>query len=105
MIQVPEPFAATISAWHGAAGQAWLASLPTTIERLCAEWSLMPDGEVLHGAQGIVVPVRGTDEPSILKVAWHSVATKDEERALRAWDGRGAVRTASIGASIRRDAD
>lgn len=92
MIQVPEAFAETIGSWHGAAGQTWLATLPTTIERLCAEWRLTPDGAVLHGAQGIVVPVSGTDEPSILKVAWQSVATKDEERALRAWGGRGAVR-------------
>ena len=92
MIHVPGAFAETIGSWHGAAGQTWLAALPTTVERLCAEWGVTPDGVVLHGAQGIVIPVSGTQEPSILKVAWQSVATKDEERALRAWNGRGAVR-------------
>lgn len=92
MLHVPHAFATTISSWHGEAGQAWLARLPATFERLCAQWDLTPDGEAMHGAQGIVVPVRGADVPSILKIAWQSVATKDEERALRAWDGRGAVR-------------
>jgi streptomycin 6-kinase len=97
MLHIPEAFAATISAWHGEEGQAWLARLPGTAERLCAEWGLTPDGAVMHGAQGIVIPVSSADGQCVLKIAWQSVATKDEERALRAWNGRGAVRLLQSG--------
>jgi streptomycin 6-kinase len=92
VLVVPEAFAKTISDWQGEPGREWLEGLPALFERLCGEWGLTPEGPVMHGAQGIVVPVSGKDEPCVLKIGWLSVATKDEERALRAWNGRGAVR-------------
>ena len=92
MLVVPEALAETIIAREGAAGQTWIKELPALFERLCMEWGLTPEGGAMHGAQSVVVPVSGAGEPSVLKLAWLSIATKDEERALRAWNGQGAVR-------------
>jgi streptomycin 6-kinase len=90
MIAIPEEFAARTVAREGAAGREWIAALPGRVAALCAGWGLAVDGPTMHGGLSLVVPVRRGDELCVLKIAWVDVET--EAIALRAWDGRGAVR-------------
>jgi streptomycin 6-kinase len=92
MIVVPEAFAAATVAREGAAGQRWIDALPDRVRALCAQWNLVPDGLSMHGYLGLVVPVRRESELCVLKVSWMNTAIPEEIAALRAWEGRGAVR-------------
>jgi streptomycin 6-kinase len=82
--------AATI-AREGAAGRAWIESLPDRIESLTRRWDLSHDGPYLHGYVGIVVPVVRRDRKCMLKISWQDADTEHESDALRAWAGNGAV--------------
>lgn len=74
-------------------GAAWLRALPGLVESLLHDWRLSIDGTSRHGECALVVPVRRrTGEPAALKVTWPHAEARDEHLALRAWDGRGAVR-------------
>lgn len=92
MLAVPEQFAADTITREGEAGRRWIAALPGLIRDLCRRWELVIDGAAMHGALGLVVPVRRGAEPAALKVSWRDEATVEEAAALAAWDGRGAVR-------------
>jgi len=92
MIVVPSDFAAGIGVAGGDAGRTWLDRLPGLVESLCERWSLTVDGEPLHGALGLVVPVTRDGEGYVLKVSWIDESTAHESLALAAWDGQGAVR-------------
>lgn len=52
----------------------------------------MADGTSRWGACAVVVPVTGPQGPAMLKVTWPHAEARAEHLALRAWDGRGAVR-------------
>lgn len=92
MIVVPARFAAWRSQLGGAAGRRWISELPGLVEQLCAEWSLtVEDPAPRHGGLGLVVMVRRAGVPLALKVSWQETSTHDQEVALAAWDGRGAV--------------
>jgi streptomycin 6-kinase len=75
---------------------AWLATLPATVARLAAAWSLTVGTPFQPGGQTAwVAPGRdaaGAD--LVLKVAWPHPEALDEAAGLRAWAGRGAVRVA-----------
>jgi streptomycin 6-kinase len=92
MIVVPEAFVASTIAREGDAGRAWLAELPGRVEALREHWRLVVDGAPMHGYLGLIVPVRRGDEACVLKISWPDDSTREEVAALRAWDGRGAVR-------------
>jgi streptomycin 6-kinase len=73
-------------------GRAWIAALPQLLDRLCRRWRLqIEDGVGGRGYHGVVVPVRRGAERCVLKLTWPAERTVDEERALAAWRGRGAV--------------
>lgn len=92
-IVVPAAFAAHRITRGGEDGRRWVEELPGLIGRLCVEWGLeVEEAEPLYGDLGLVVPVRRDREAYMLKVSWLDRTTVDEVRALRAWDGRGAVR-------------
>lgn len=76
---------------EGDAGARWLAALPDTIARLCAQWRLRIDGDTRHGDNGVAVPVRRDGAPLVLKINWPDHALEEQVLALRFWDGRGAV--------------
>lgn len=80
------------SAEHPRSGDAWLAALPALIDEHCARWDLTPDGEPWHGENALVVPVHRGVEPLALKLTWPHREAQVEHLALRAWNGRGAVR-------------
>lgn len=93
VIIVPRAFAEWTIASEGDAGRAWIERLPGIVAAHLARWMLTPDGPVLHGYMGIVLPVvRASGERAALKVAWLDGGGYWEPVALAAWDGRGAVR-------------
>ena len=77
---------------------AWVDRLPGTVDDLCQEWTVRPDGLAMHGFCALVVPVApedraaGDDGEAVLKVSFPDDDTAHEHLALRAWAGRGAVR-------------
>ena len=74
-------------------GRRWAAALPGLVADLCRLWNLELEGATSsHGYHASVFPVRRGPLPCALKLAWPEGAAADEAVALRAWDGRGAVR-------------
>src|SRR5579859_4182169 len=89
VVIIPSEFARITIAREGEAGRAWLARLPDIAASYLERWSLTPDGDVLHGHVGIVLPVRRADgEPAMLKVSWQEGDVNREARTLAAWNGR-----------------
>ncbi|MBO0684824.1 MAG: hypothetical protein J2P45_16855, partial [Candidatus Dormibacteraeota bacterium] len=73
--------------------QGWLMSLPETIRRLQAEWSI-DVGEPFQpgGLTAWVAPASRAGEDLVLKVLWRHPEAEHEAEALRMWNGSGAVR-------------
>ncbi|MFF2083407.1 aminoglycoside phosphotransferase family protein [Nocardia sp. NPDC058176] len=93
MIAIPEPFARETVQREGTPGRTWIAALPRLLDELLQRWSCMPEGPVLHGNIGVVVPVRGPDlPPAVIKVSFPHPGNVFEPHAFAAWNGRGAVR-------------
>ncbi|MEU2283857.1 aminoglycoside phosphotransferase family protein [Streptomyces sp. NPDC013178] len=92
MIQVPEAFARGTIEREGEPGADWIGRLPRLVDDLLARWGCRPDGEVLHGGVGIVVPVlQHGVTPAVLKVSFPHPGNVHEPDAFAAWRGRGAV--------------
>lgn len=78
---------------EGEQARQWVETLPTTVEGLVEEWGLRQDGSPMYGMCAVVLPVRTpSGEQGALKVGFVDSETRAEPLALRAWDGRGAVR-------------
>ncbi|MET7333197.1 aminoglycoside phosphotransferase family protein [Nonomuraea sp. NPDC005650] len=93
MIGIPEAFARSTVEREGDPGAAWLAELPGIVDELLERWGCVPDGEVMHGGVGMVVPVRRRAEgDAVLKVSFPHPGNVHEPDAFAAWGGRGAVR-------------
>ncbi|TXS39833.1 aminoglycoside phosphotransferase family protein [Streptomyces sp. OR43] len=92
MIAVPEAFARGTIEREGAKGSAWIAELPLVVDELMGRWECVPDGYVMHGGVGVVVPVRrhGAAD-AVLKVSFPHPGNVHEPDAFAAWGGRGAV--------------
>lgn len=92
MIVVPEAFVRYTVEREGAAGAAWIAELPGVVDELLERWGCVPDGAVMHGGVGVVVPVRRRAEgPAVLKVSYPHPGNVHEPDGFAAWGGRGAV--------------
>ncbi|MEU8758685.1 aminoglycoside phosphotransferase family protein [Streptomyces sp. NPDC048659] len=93
MIVVPREFARATVAREGGAGAAWIARLPAVVDASLERWDCVPDGAVLHGGVGVIVPVRRrSGEPAVLKVSFPHPGNTHEPDAFTVWAGRGAVR-------------
>jgi streptomycin 6-kinase len=93
-VRVPDDLAATVSAWAGDAGTAWLATLPSLVAALAEQWSLTV-GEPYRpsGYTALAVRVRQADgTPCVLKVRCPEPDLAPEAAGLRAFGGRAAVR-------------
>lgn len=89
---VPETFVRTTVEREGEPGAAWLAGLPRIVDELLGRWGCAPDGEVVHGGVGVIVPVRRrAGEIAVLKVSFPHPGNVHEPDAFAAWEGRGAV--------------
>ncbi len=92
MIRIPEALARGTVEREGQRGAAWIAGLPATVDGLLRRWDCEPDGTVLHGGVGVVLPVRRPDgRPAVLKVSFPHPGNVHEPDAFTAWGGRGAV--------------
>ncbi|MFD3501662.1 aminoglycoside phosphotransferase family protein [Streptomyces sp. NPDC058678] len=94
MIPVPETFVRCTTEREGEAGAAWIAALPDLVDQLLDRWDCVPDGEVLHGGVGVIVPVlqrQGDGAGAVLKVSFPHPGNVHEPDAFATWDGRGAV--------------
>ncbi|MBA4861204.1 kinase [Streptomyces sp. PSKA54] len=92
MIGIPEAFARSTVEREGEPGAAWLAELPGIVDELLECWGCAPDGEVMHGGVGVIVPVRRRSEgAAVLKVSFPHPGNVHEPDAFAAWGGRGAV--------------
>ena len=58
MIEIPAAFVQGTVEREGERGAAWLAQLPQVVDEMLVRWACTPDGPVLHGGVGLVVPVR-----------------------------------------------
>jgi streptomycin 6-kinase len=78
---------------HGRAGVEWLARLPALIEAWAARWSLSIHRPFPNLSYNYVTPVTGPGRtPLVLKAGVPHGELWSEIDALRAFDGRGAVR-------------
>ena len=92
MIAMPEEFARSTVDREGEGGVAWLAELPGIVEELLGRWGCVPDGEVMHGGVGVIVPVRRrAQESAVLKVSFPHPGNVHEPDAFVAWGGCGAI--------------
>ncbi|MER6814692.1 aminoglycoside phosphotransferase family protein [Spirillospora sp. NPDC000708] len=91
MVVIPEVFARSTVEREGEAGTEWLAGLPGIVKELLDRWDCVPDGDVMHGGVGIIVPVRRGGEPAVVKVSFPHPGNVHEPDAFAVWGGRGAV--------------
>ncbi|HEY9327171.1 MAG TPA: aminoglycoside phosphotransferase family protein [Streptomyces sp.] len=92
MFETPEAFVRSTVEREGERGAAWLAELPGIVEELLEHWGCAPDGEVMHGGVGVIVPVRRrAGDAAVFKVSFPHPGNVHEPDALAAWGGRGAV--------------
>jgi streptomycin 6-kinase len=92
VIGIPEAFTRSTIEREGEPGATWLSELPTIVEELLGQWECVPDGHVMHGGVGVIVPVRRqTEAAAVLKVSFPHPGNVHEPDAFAAWGGRGAV--------------
>lgn len=82
----------TLPAAAGPSGSDWVAALPHLLVDVLGTWELTVEGEAMTGHCALVLPVRGPEGSAALKLGWPHREADGEHLALRAWDGRGAVR-------------
>ncbi|TDO43329.1 streptomycin 6-kinase [Kribbella sp. VKM Ac-2527] len=90
MIELPSSFLAMPRWWNE--GEEWLTALPMAAQEQCERWDLRLDGELAHGSNAIVLPVRRHGEPLALRMSPPGRDVTEQIHALRWWDGRGMVR-------------
>ncbi|MGW9030062.1 aminoglycoside phosphotransferase family protein [Streptomyces sp. NPDC055722] len=60
---------------------------------MLTRWDPVPDGEAMHGYNGMALPVCRGQEKCVLKVSWpQETSSCYEALALETWNGRSAVR-------------
>jgi streptomycin 6-kinase len=90
---MPAAQADLIVAYHGEVARAWLRELPTLVARCVDRWKLTLRPAFTGGEAGWAAPVvREDGSPAVLKLAIPLVDMAEQCRALRAWNGRGAIR-------------
>ncbi len=90
MVEIPQVLQRSTVTREGAAGVAWLASLPTLVEELLQCWDCVPVGPATSGKVGIVLPAKSAAHGEVvIKVSFPRA--RHEADAYAAWQGRGAV--------------
>ncbi|MGW6619954.1 aminoglycoside phosphotransferase family protein [Nocardia sp. NPDC055002] len=92
MIEIPQVFARATISREGEPARAWIAGLPLLAEELLQRWSCTPDGPLMHGHVGVVIPVSRPDlAPAVVKISFPHPGNVFEPDAFATWNGRGAV--------------
>ncbi|GAB3400457.1 aminoglycoside phosphotransferase family protein [Flindersiella endophytica] len=90
---MPAAQAELIVAYHGEVARTWLRELPALVDRCVDRWKLTLLPAFTGGEAGWAAPVvREDGSPAVLKLAIPLVDMDDQCRALRSWNGRGAIR-------------
>jgi streptomycin 6-kinase len=90
---VPAKFARATVALHGDAGRLWLDGLSALVEECAARWSLRVGPPFPRLSYNYAAPAEGPGgERLVLKLGVPVRELHSEMAALRAFDGRGAVR-------------
>jgi streptomycin 6-kinase len=91
---IPERLARFTTTRLGAEGEAWLARLPALVNACEDRWDVVAGSPFLPGgAIAYVAPVLRADaSEAVVKISIVERENRFEGEALRAWDGRGAVR-------------
>jgi streptomycin 6-kinase len=92
MVGIPEEFKRSTVEREGDLGAVWIAALPAIVDHLLDQWECAPDGGVMHGGVGIIVPVQRAEGAAVMKVSFPHPGNVHEPDAFTAWAGRGAVR-------------
>jgi streptomycin 6-kinase len=93
MFTVSEEFSNRIVATFGADGEIWLNALPSILEDVSLQWSLMLQSPFEDMSYNYVAPATRSDGKSVvLKVGVPNPELQTETNALRIFNGRGAVR-------------
>jgi streptomycin 6-kinase len=75
------------------AGEAWVAGLPATIQRMVEQWSLSLEPHFANLSYNYVAPVRRTGgEPAVLKLCLPDHDFLCEAEALRRFEGHACAR-------------
>jgi streptomycin 6-kinase len=81
MIEVPDEARRRMALRHGGDVGSWLDDVPALVGRLARRWHLTPDGVVLSGNSGLVVPA----DRGVLKLTPDVTIATTEAAALRHW--------------------
>ncbi|MET8766654.1 aminoglycoside phosphotransferase family protein [Streptomyces sp. NPDC004658] len=93
VIDIPGGLAKAQETYNGAAGRAFIASLPDLAAGFLDRWRLTLDGPSMNGVSALVLPVvRDDGLRAVLKLQLLDEESVGEPVALRVWDGDGAVR-------------
>lgn len=92
MLVVPTALVDGTIAREGNAGRRWIETLPQLAERMIERWACTPDGTPTHGQVALIVPVASPHGPAVIKLSFPHSGNVDEPKALKLWDGDGAVR-------------
>lgn len=91
--EIPDGLVQAQIRWNGEEGRQFLAGLPARAARFLERWELRRTGPLMHGVTALVLPVvRADGTAAALKLQRVDEESAGEPDALRAWDGRGAVR-------------
>jgi streptomycin 6-kinase len=96
---LPEGLRDTYRYLYGPAGPAWLDALPSLLRELEARWVIRLQDPFPISYNYAAPAVRADGAPVVLKVGFPNPELTSEIAALRAWDGRGAVRLLEADAS------
>jgi streptomycin 6-kinase len=92
-ITIPPALARTVVEYWAAKGSRWLAELPTLIDEIAADWELRIGPPYALSINWVAEVTRSDGTPAVLKLGVPDVGhLRNEARALRAYDGRCAVR-------------
>lgn len=100
---LPAKFRRNVSGLHGAKGERWLEELPLTIAEICGKWSIEIEKIFSNLSYNFVAACSDANGGKfVLKIG---VPEKDsslvyEKRALKAFDGKGAVKLLKFDAKL-----
>ena len=80
-----------MSRWQ-ISGRQWLDGLQDAAREQCRRWDIYPCGKPLHGSNAVVFPVKGSDQPAVLKMTPPGESFAKEVAALQFWNGRGTAK-------------
>lgn len=92
-ISIPPVLARNVVENWAGKGSRWLAELPTLIDEIARDWELTVGAPFALSINWVAPVTRADGTPAVLKLGVPAVGhLRHEARALRAYDGRGAVR-------------